>query len=146
MSANKIIEKNNKIFAEVRKLEFPLGHYAITSSGPLGISGLRLIGDADLVVDDYLWKELSKKHNPIIEDGSPKKIVLANGLVEVLHEGSFYYNYQPEDPSIDEQIETADVIDGLPFVSLKYIKYFKQKIGRDKDKKDVVLIDKFLEL
>ena len=50
---------NDAKFAEVRALKLPLDQYAITSSGPLGIRGVRQIGDIDLVLSDGLWSELA---------------------------------------------------------------------------------------
>jgi hypothetical protein len=49
----------------VRDLDLPVGQYAITSSGPIGVREIREIGDIDLVVDDDLWNELASAY-PII--------------------------------------------------------------------------------
>ena len=58
----KIIIENKQKFDLVKSLNLPIGHYAITSSGPLGIRGIRLINDIDLVVDNELWQTLKKKY------------------------------------------------------------------------------------
>lgn len=46
--------------------------------------------------------------------------------------------------SVEEQIKTADIIRNLPFLRLDLLKRFKQKMGREKDMKDIELIDKYL--
>lgn len=48
-------------------------------------------------------------------------------------------------PKIDEMIDKAEIIDGLPFVGLEYVIEWKKFMGRDKDKKDLKLIDDYLK-
>jgi len=40
-------------------------------------------------------------------------------------------------------LKSAEIMNGLPFVKLEFIKQFKQLLGRDKDLKDIALISKF---
>jgi hypothetical protein len=138
----KIIIENKQKFDLVKSLNLPIGHYAITSSGPLGIRGIRLINDIDLVVDNELWQTLKKKYGEITEDGI-SKIIIDNGQIEVLGKGSFWSNYHKEDPTIKDQIAQADIIDGLPFVNLQQVIYFKKKLGREKDLRDMELVEKY---
>ena len=68
-----IIEASNCLkFDAVRALGLPMGQFAITSSGPLGARGLRAIGDADVIVDDELWKQLDRKYGTKNEQGVTK--------------------------------------------------------------------------
>ena len=143
MGNDQIDDLNKRIFDVVKELNLPIGHFAITSSGPIGVRGLRQINDADIIVDNYLWSILVKEHKPETDNGLTK-ITLSGGLVEVLGEGSFFSNYSPEDPTVEHQIKTAEVIDGLPFVKLKFIRHFKEKLGREKDLKDIGIIDQYL--
>jgi len=141
------IAASNRIkFDAVRALGLPVGHYAITSSGPLGARGLRVIGDADLIVDDELWKKLADQYGTKNDQGFAK-IDLPGDLVEILGEGSFFCpdGQTPNGPTVILQIREAEIIDGLPFVKLEYILYFKQVMGRDKDKRDIKLIQDYLE-
>ncbi len=143
MSKSNFNQLNKKIFDSIKELHLASGHYAITSSGPLGIRGLRQINDGDLIVDDYLWNILTKKHTPETKNGLTK-IVLSEGLVEILGQGSFFNYLDPEDPTVERQIRSAEIIDGLPFVKLKYIRHFKEKLGREKDLEDIKIIDQYL--
>lgn len=135
---------NKPKFDLVRQLNLPISHYAITSSGPLGIRGIRLINDIDIVVDDKLWAVLEDEYGKITE-GVITKISLSKRQIEILGKGSFWNNYKPEDPSINQQIEQAELIEGLPFVKLEYVLYFKRQLGRDKDLEDVTLINRYLK-
>ena len=131
-----------EIFIEVRELNLPLGAYAITSSGPLGVRGIREINDADLIAKDDLYNQLKVKFGERAEKGIKKVVV--SPTVEVFYEGSFKDKLAGE-PSVAEQIVQAEIIDGLPFVSLRHVIFYKQAMGRDKDKKDLQLIKAWQE-
>jgi hypothetical protein len=61
---------NDTKFQLIRDLDLPVGQYAITSSGPIGVREIREIGDIDLVVDDDLWNELATAYPIIQEQGA----------------------------------------------------------------------------
>ena len=116
---------NDTKFQRVRDLNLPVGQYAITSSGPIGVREIREIGDIDLVVDDDLWNELAFAY-PIIQEQGVTKIRISPDI-EVLGECSFYAPREAGQPSVAEQIAQADIIDDLPFVSLRHVLYFKRE-------------------
>lgn len=126
---------------ELRKLQLPKGHFAITGSGPLGIRRLREINDIDLIVDQGLWDDLVKKYG-IIEVKEVKKIVIPGGLIEIFGPESFGMD---SSPSVTERIAEADIIDDLPFESLKHNIHFKKMMGREKDFRDLSLIQRYLQ-
>lgn len=134
---------NDVKFQLVRDLNLPLGKYAITSSGPLGIREIREIGDIDLVVNDDLWNELASAY-PVIEEQGVTKIRISQDI-EILNEGSFYDPRETDQPSVAEQIAQADIIDGLPFVSLPHVLYFKRKMKRAKDERDIAALERLLD-
>lgn len=141
-----MFEKNKKMFTSFKTLNLPLGQYAITSSGVLGIRNIREIADIDIIVTGKLWDNLALNHG-VIEENSVKKIVLLEGLVEVLGEKSFTslkdQNQNNLAPTIEERIATAEVIDGLAFESLENVSFFKRLMGREKDFKDLLLIEQW---
>ena len=125
---------NDEKFAAVKALHLPAGEYAISSSGPLGARGIRAIGDIDIVVSDRLWDELAASHQPTSEGGVLK--IVMSPLIDVFSEKSFP-DREPGAPTVEQQIESADVIDGLPFVNLRHILHFKETMGRGKDAADI---------
>lgn len=133
--------ENDAKFDMVRALKLPHGQYAITSSGPLGIRGIRLIGDIDMIVTEPLWQTLVQQYGTIIEDGITK--IRIGGEIEVLGEGSFLAP-RTQHPTVYEQIKEAEIIDRLPFVKLQYIRHFKMILGRPKDLSDIAAIDRLL--
>lgn len=133
--------ENQQKFDAIRKLNLPLGHYAITGSGALGIRNLRAIGDIDIVVTAELWTTLAAKYG-VIEKNGVRLVQFPDGIVEAMSEGSFYLcEKDPLAPTIAERISQAEQIEGLPFETLAHVRYYKQKMGRDKDLKDISLID-----
>jgi hypothetical protein len=130
----------------LKKLELPTDQYVIIGSGALGIRNIKEIGDIDIMVSPELWITLSKKYEITNENGV-KKIIFPDGIIEAFYEGSFYT--APEDlqaPSIPSRIENAELIEGLPFDSIETVLYYKRKNGREKDLKDILLIEQWMRI
>jgi len=143
-SADEIRSKNQAKFAALRRLNLPIDQYAIIGSGPLGIRNLREIQDIDIIVTSELWVSLVDQYG-ITDTGSVKKVIFPGGMIEAFGQESFYSDRKdPTDPILSERIAEADRIDGLPFDSLKNVLYYKRKNGREKDIKDILLIQRFL--
>lgn len=139
-----MLASNNQKFLLIKSLNFPQDQYAITGSGPLGIRGLRSINDIDLIVTNPLWDKLAQD-NAITVENKITKIILLNGLVEIFNENSFQAFSNKETPTVTSRIQEAEIIDGLPFESLKHFIYFKQQYSRKKDLKDISLIKEWLK-
>lgn len=43
----------------------------------------------------------------------------------------------------DEIIDTAEIIEWLPFARLEYFRKWKEKMGREKDKRDLELLEEY---
>jgi len=128
-----------RMLEDLDALNLPSNQYAITSSGPLAIRNIREAGDIDIIVSDNLWKELSKRYsvhhlsyNDSIEIGNIQ--ILGN-----------WENDLERKYSTTEQIETADVFGGRRYVNLKIILHYKKLGTREKDARDVSLINEYLK-
>lgn len=121
-----------KQLSKLKKLNLPIDKYAVFGSGPIAIRGIRDSKDIDVIVKQDLWRELIKKY--------PKenKDLIKIGLIE------FSPEWFPEFKNINELIDNADVLNGIRFVKLKYVLEWKKKKAREKDKRDVKLIEKYL--
>ncbi|KKT81584.1 hypothetical protein A2617_04660 [Candidatus Daviesbacteria bacterium RIFOXYD1_FULL_41_10] len=86
------------------------------------------------------FQELSQKY-PVIEEFQVKKIKLSPLGIDILGQGSFYQD--PTIAPVDGMIRTADLISGHRFLNLDLLKKFKAKIGKEKDLKDIDLIDRY---
>lgn len=106
----------------------------------MGVRGIREIGDLDIIVYPEVWDELAEKHS-VTTSGDVESIHIGN--IQVLGKGSWFTN--PKYGSVEEDIDNADVIDGIRYVSLEKILAVKKMKSRDKDKRDVVLIEDYLQ-
>ncbi|HIH46745.1 TPA: NUDIX domain-containing protein [Candidatus Woesearchaeota archaeon] len=134
--SNKI--KNRKAFLEklegLKCLKLPLGEYAITGSGPMAVRGLREANDIDVVVKKTLWLELLKRFVPY--DSKHMKI----GNIEIW--GDFLNLTE----RIDDVIDSAEPLAGYPFVTLQDTLSWKKFLNREKDQKDIKMIEETLSL
>ena len=119
-------------------MKLPIGKYALFGSAPLGIRGLRGCHDIDIIVTEDLWNEFSKK-NWDLKFSSFGNPFLCNGDIEL---GKDWW--KPGLWDITKLIGEADIIDGLPFVKLERVLEWKRLMGREKDFKDIEIIEKFL--
>ena len=131
------------IFAEVKKLNFPIGKYIIVGSGIMAALGLKEANDIDLVVAPDIFQKCI--------DGSWEKVdwtlpdhrgqfYLRRGLVELYLDvncGNF-------NPTLEELLSRVVTIDGISFISLEDCLKFKKEYGREKHLKDVKTIEDYL--
>ena len=121
-----------KYLDELLSLDFPVEKYVIFGSGPLAVWGIRDNEDIDVVVIPDYWDQLAEKYQ---SDGD-NCIVIGNV--------SIYRDLLPFSDDASKIIENAEMIDGLPFARLEYVIQFKKMMGREKDIKDIELIEAFL--
>ncbi|MBD3303645.1 hypothetical protein GF343_00725 [Candidatus Woesearchaeota archaeon] len=121
-----------KFLEELKKLNFPTDQYAVFGSGPLAIRGLRENEDIEILVKPELWEKLAKNHKLARDD------LISIGNVHI------FKHWEPWLKNRDELIDTADIIDGIRFVKLEHVLDWKEKMGREKDKKDIELIEEYL--
>lgn len=132
------------IFTRVKELNFPIGHYVVVGSGILAAKGIRETNDLDIVVSQELFEKCKTagwEVLPWTKESIPGKEWLKRGDVEV------YVQLSRKTGSISakELLENAEVIDGIPFISLEDLVDFKREYGRPKDFEDIKLIEAHIE-
>jgi len=122
-----------KLLGELKKLNLPSDQFAIFGSGPLAVRNIRDVDDLDVIVKPDLWKELCKKHE--------------NENNKVIHIGriDLFRQWIPWFDDIIPVIDSADIIDGIRYVNLEYLLKWKKAMNREKDQKDIKLINEFLK-
>ena len=121
-----------RLLKELEKLNLPKDKFAIFGSGPLAVRNLREANDLDLIVKDDLWEDLIKIYSTT-EKGSVKI-----GEIEI------FKDWLPWIENKDELIDSADIINEFKYVKLEYVIKWKGALNREKDKKDIELIRKWL--
>ena len=139
---------NNALFDKFRSLNIPLGEYAIVSGGPLAIRGIRKTNDVDVIVTTDLWNTLKDKYGNTYY--GPHKVKLITPIPDV----DFFCaeslkklrgTLPKDEPTAEEQIDNAEIINGLSFQSLRDCLWFKKNQEREKDIIDIELTKKYLE-
>ena len=127
------------IFDEVKKLNLPLGEYIVVGSGILAAHGIREAHDIDLLVSRDIFKNLEGKGwaRKTTSDG---RSALTRGVYEAYTE----FVCGKYKPAADELIKKAEIREGVPFLPLSELLKFKRELGREKDRKDIERIKKFL--
>ncbi len=123
------VNPNPDLFDLLRSLDLPAGDYAVFGSGPLIVRGvIEPANDLDVVSRGAAWAAALKlgqlvdlpKHGVTIT-------TFFDGALTVGTEWAF------GDFDIDELIDTAEMIDGIPFVRLEHVVAYKQIARRAKD-------------
>jgi len=129
-----------KLTDEIRELSLPKGSFAIFGSGPMAIRGLKEPNDIDLIVTKDVYELLKNKHgwDEKIYNESEKHY-LRKGRIEA------WNMWGPGNWDIPRLIETAELIDGLPYVTLDNVLAWKRRNGRPKDAADIEKIEKYLK-
>lgn len=124
-----------KYLEELLALNLPTDDFAIFGSGPMAVRGMRENDDIDIIARESAWLELASQYPKNIK--SDKEIAIDHI--------SIFRNWLPYFTNIEKLIDSADVIDGIRYVKLEYVKQWKQAYGREKDLKDVEQINKYLD-
>ena len=125
-----------KYLDELKNLNLPVGKFAIFGSGPMAVRGMRESHDLDVIVKKDVWEDLLEKYPECLQKNP---VCLKIGNAEV------YNSWINLSVDIDELIDTAETIENFPFVKLEYVIEWKKKFGREKDIKDLELIEKYFK-
>jgi len=129
-----------KVVAIVRALGLPPEQYVVVGGAALAARDLRNTDDIDLVVTRGLFAQLADsgwtgKSRP---NGKPG---LRKGCVEAYLD----VNTDGFERSTDWLIQHAEVVQGIPLVDLHTLCAWKRTYGREKDLKDVHLLENLLK-
>lgn len=127
--------KTSDLIDQVKEMNLPKGDFAIFGSAVMAIRGMREVPNIDLIVTDKLWSELLRKGYVPDYEGFIRK-----NMVKISN-----WWFATTRRSIPMMIEDAETIQGLPFVKLDEVRFYKSKLNREKDITDVKLIDRYLE-
>lgn len=128
------------IIQKIKELNIPNNKYVVICSGTMAVLGIREANDIDISVTEELfdelketgeWKEFEKYGRPFL-----KKDVF---------EINKHLSWDKYSITIQEANKSALFIEGIPFMNLDELIKFKNAMGREKDFKDIELIEKYLK-
>ena len=134
------------ILKEIKKLKFPLDSYVVVGSGPMAAHGLKEIHDIDIVITPKLFEQCKQTGWEQICWTYPEKtdeIFLRRSAVELYLD----VNCGDFNPTTEELMQRAEVVNGIPFASLEDIMSFKIECVKTKPKhlRDIELIQKYFD-
>ena len=130
------------LFENLKKLKLPEGKYAIFGSGPMCVRGLRECRDLDVIITEDIFVEYSKKPEWKTQKYNTT-FYLENEGIEIWKDWA--PDYMPNVWDIERLIAAADIINDLPFVKLEEVLKWKKALRREKDLKDIKLIEDYLK-
>lgn len=119
---------NDPLFSALRSLQLPIGDYAIFGSGPLIVRGvIDATNDLDIITRGPTWERVQELGELTYFDDENPCVDLFEGRL------TFGVTWKYGDFDLDELIDTAELIDGLPFVRMEHVVAYKRAAGRPKD-------------
>jgi hypothetical protein len=118
-----------ELFGLLRSLELPLEDYAIFGSGPLIVRGIiDATNDLDIIARGPAWEQVRRVGEISTFDGDNECVNLFDGRI------TFGTTWKYGSFDLNELIDTAELIDGLPFVLLEHVVIYKETADRPKDR------------
>jgi hypothetical protein len=117
------------LFDELINLGLPVGEYAVFGSGPLAARGIiPLCNDLDVLCRGRAWRMVRAL-------GTVQYLPEYDLEVVAMHGGALTFGtrWGIGDFDVDELINTAEIIGGLPFVRLEHVTSYKKTRGSAKD-------------
>jgi hypothetical protein len=130
------------IFLELKKLNFPPDKYLVIGGAALAGRNLKQTRDLDILVEKNFLEELRKdshwKYHPRIIPTEKAGLVNEEGTVEL------YPSVGKIDLEFEDMKTREETIEGVPFANLQDILLIKKSYRREKDLKDIELIETYL--
>jgi hypothetical protein len=130
------------IFSELEKLNFPQDKYMVIGGAAMAGRGIKQTKDLDLLLSrdfiEALRTDSAWHHHPRIIPTEGAGLVNESGTVELYPTiGGFELGF-------DELVERVEMINGFPFAHLEDVMKIKKTYNREKDLKDIELIEMYI--
>ena len=117
------------LFDQLKGLNLPVGDFAIFGSGPLVVRGIiPASNDLDILCRRLAWKTVQEIGElEYLSDYDVTIVTMCDGRL------TFGTEWGIGNFDIDALIDSAELIDGLPFVQLEHVASYKEIMKRPKD-------------
>jgi len=117
------------LFGLVKELNLPPGDFAIFGSGPLIVRNIvPFKNDLDIICRNKAWETVQQIGQPqYLQDYDANIVSIADGAV------TFGTTWGIGQFDINTLIDSAEILQGLPFVKLQYVIEYKRIRGLPKD-------------
>lgn len=126
----------NKLFEFLKDLELPGDDFAIFGSAPLAVRNIiPSVNDLDVICRRAAWEKVKETGSLRLNDDYGVEIItLLDGKV------TFGNKWGIGEFDIDELIESADIVNGLPFVKVHHVIAYKKVRRSEKDLRHIELV------
>ena len=127
-----------QVIAAIRSLRLSATEYVVVGGAAMSARGIRDTNDIDLVVSPELFEQLARSGwiPKLRPNGKPG---LRQGCIEAVLD----VNTETFQRSTPWLIEHSEIIHGIPFVDLDTLTSWKRTYGRDKDIRDLNMLEAF---
>ncbi len=128
------------LFNALLELELPAGDFAIFGSGPLAVREIiPAANDLDVLCGNRAWDAVcALGESEYLPNYGVEVVNLRNGDI------TFGQTWGIGDFDVSELIQSAELIDGLPFVQLQHVARYKEIRGSDKDQQQLAALREWL--
>ncbi len=128
------------LIQKIKELNFPKDQYVVVGSGILDVLGIRKASDIDIAITKDLHQKL-RELGDWEENERYDKIFLKKDVYEIIPQ----LNWEKYNINTEDAISSALIIEYIPFINLFELIKFKTALGREKDFKDIKLINEYLD-
>ena len=128
------------IIPKIKELNFPPKQYVVVGSGILDVLGIRKSSDVDIAVNKDLYQKL-RETSEWEEYEKYGKIFLKKEGFDIIPQ----LDWKDYKTTTEEAISSALIVESINFMNLEELIKFKTALGREKDLKDIELINKYQE-
>lgn len=123
-------------------LNLPAGEYVVTGGACLTIRGLRETDDLDLFITDRLYSELVGRGWQETAIGKRRPYLISE-IKNIPIQAFSVWEGKGWQPRIDQYLAQPEFVEGIPLMPLSELYAWKKSIRREKDLRDLVLIDSY---
>lgn len=135
----KFESKKFDIFEKVKELNLPFGEYVVVSGGTFDALGIRPTSDIDIAVTKDLHEKL-RNTKVWQEHELYGKVFLQKDIFTIIPQ----LDWEKYSTTTEEAISSALIIKDIPFMNLEELLKFKKAMNREKDLKDIKLLEDIL--
>lgn len=129
------------IIRKLLSLQLPTQDYVIFGSGPLLAHDIRSnVRDLDILARASAWRKALDYGVPLATppSGNGNMVVFFDGQIEI------FDRWVSDEWNVDQLIDNAEIIEGLPFVPLATVLCWKKSASREKDNQDILDLERYV--
>ena len=131
--------RSNQLLGKLNSLGLSADDYAVFGSGPMFAHGIKDLGhDPDIIARGNAWRQACSTSSPQTAIFGGLVVNLFNGEIEI------FDSWAPGDWDVNDLIDTAEIIEGIRFVTLENVVKWKRLMGREKDQIHIKMIEDYL--